>query len=193
MATLLLNFLKGNKNTIIAIVALLFIFITYTTCTNNKTAKLMQEQYNKGVDIGYQNALNEFRLEQEKIIKENEKTVKEIETKAEQSLRDKQKELEHEKQVYQSKLNSLQSDVNSLQNNINRIRRNNKTSITTTSPSTSSRESEDRAWNYFGQCIQEYSNLGQRTEELNNQVLEWRAYGETVNEFIDNVEKENNK
>ena len=193
MYTLILNYLKKNIILIGIIIVFIFASLIYISYTKKTTAKLMQEQYNIGMEIGYQNALNEFRLEQEKIIKENENKVKEIESKAELSLREKQKEIEHEKAIYQSKLNSLQSDVNSLQNNINRIRRNNKSSSTTTSSSASSRESEDRAWNYFGQCIQEYSNLGQRTEELNNQVLEWRAYGETVNEFIDNVEKENNK
>ena len=168
----------------------MFVYISY----NNKTvSKNMQKQYNLGVEYGYNKAREEFSLEQTKIIEENRKTVKEIEKRAENTLRQKQKELEHEKQIYQAKLNNLQSNVSGLQNTVNTIRRNNGTSSSSSSSSASDGSSADRAWGYFGSCVERYSNLGQRAEELNEQLLEWKVYGEAVNNFADGVEELNDK
>ena len=109
-----------------------------------------------------------------------------IERKAQETLAQKQKELEDEKRNTEMAIANADHELGRLQNTLARLKRQLSTSTSTPSPSDAALT---QSWTLLGDCAKEYQEMGRVADQQRDQLAEWQAYGETVNQFRDDVKK----
>ena len=109
-----------------------------------------------------------------------------IERQAQETLVQKQKELEDEKRNTEMAIASADTELGRLQNTLASLKR--KLSTTAATPSTSD-AALTQSWELLGDCAKKYQEMGQVADRQRGQLAEWQVYGETVNEFRDDVKK----
>ena len=109
-----------------------------------------------------------------------------IERKAQETLAQKQKELEDEKRNTEMAIANADHELGRLQNTLARLKRQLSTSTSTPSPSDAALT---QSWTLLGDCAKEYQEMGRVADQQRDQLKEWQAYAETVNEFREEVKK----
>ena len=109
-----------------------------------------------------------------------------IERKSQETLAQKQKELEDEKRKTEILMAGADSRLDGLQNTVNRLK-----AQLSNSPSGSSQSNEAIAgsWDLLADCAGKYTAMGKTADIQRNQLAEWQAYGETINQFREEVKK----
>ena len=110
----------------------------------------------------------------------------EIERKSQEALAQKQKELEDEKRNTEMAIASADHELGRLHNTLANLKH--KLSTTTQTPSPSD-AALTQSWTLLGECAKEYKEMGQVADQQRDQLAEWQAYGETVDQFRDDVKK----
>ena len=109
-----------------------------------------------------------------------------IERKAQETLAQKQKEIEDEKRNTEMAIASADAELGRLHNTLASLKR----KLSTSSSSTSTpNETLTQSWALLGECAKEYQEMGQVTDQQRDQLAEWQAYGETVDQFREDVKK----
>ena len=113
-----------------------------------------------------------------------------IERKSQETLANKQKELENEKRNTEMAIASADHELGRLQNTLASLKR--KLSTTTTSSGTSD-AALTKSWTLLGECAKEYQQMGKTADQQRDQLAQWQVYGETINQFREEVKKLDNK
>ena len=134
------------------------------------------------------------RWNEEKLIHAQELTIaiakaQAIERKAQDTLAQKQKEIEDEKRNTEMAIASADDELGRLQNTLASLKRKLSTSTSTASPSDAALT---QSWELLGDCAKEYQQMGQVADQQRDQLAGWQSYGETVNEFREDVKKIDN-
>ena len=134
------------------------------------------------------------RWNEEKLIHAQELTIanakaQAIERKANETLAQKQKELEDEKRNTEMAIASADAELGRLHNTLASLKR--KLSTTTSSSGTSD-AALTQSWILLGECATEYKEMGRVADQQRDQLAEWQAYGETVDQFREDVKKLDN-
>ena len=109
-----------------------------------------------------------------------------IERKSQETLTQKQKELEDEKRNTEMAIASADAELGRLQNTLASLKRKLSTSPNSTSPSDAALT---QSWTLLGDCAKEYQQMGQVADQQRYQLAEWQVYGETINQFREDVKK----
>ena len=109
-----------------------------------------------------------------------------IERKSQEALANKQKEVEDEKRNTEMAIASADTELGRLQNTLASLKRKLSTPTQTTSPSDTALT---QSWTLLGECAKEYKEMGQVADRQRDQLAQWRAYGETVEGFREEVKK----
>ena len=109
-----------------------------------------------------------------------------IERKAQETLAQKQKELEDEKRNTEMAIASADHELGRLHNTLARLKRQLSTSSTTPSPSDAALT---QSWTLLEDCTGKYTEVSRIADIQRDQLAEWQAYGETINQFREEVKK----
>ena len=109
-----------------------------------------------------------------------------IERKSQEALAQKQKELEDEKRNTEMAIASADTELGKLQNTLASLKRKLSTSSNSTSPSDAALT---QSWTLLGECAKEYQQMGKVADIQRDDLAEWQAYGETINQFREDVKK----
>ena len=109
-----------------------------------------------------------------------------IERKSQEALAQKQKELEDEKRNTEMAIANADTELGRLHNTLASLKR--KLSTATQSPSPSDAVLT-QSWTLLGECAKEYKEMGQVADQQRDQLAEWQGYGETIEQFREDVKK----
>ena len=109
-----------------------------------------------------------------------------IERKSQEALAQKQKELEDEKRNTEMAIASADHELGRLQNTLASFKRKLSTPTQTPSPSDAALT---QSWTLLGECAKEYKEMGRVADQQRDQLAEWQVYGETINQFREDVKK----
>ena len=131
------------------------------------------------------------RWDEEKLVYAQELAIAnakalEIERKSQETLAQKQEELENEKRNTEMAIASADSELGKLQNTLASLKR--KLSASAGGSGTSN-AALTRSWTLLGECAKEYKEMGQVADQQRDKLAEWQGYGETVDEFREEVKK----
>ena len=126
------------------------------------------------------------KLKQTQIIAEANKRALEIERKSQEALAQKQKELENEKRNTEMAITSADHELGRLHNTLANLKH--KLSTTTQTPSPSD-AALTQSWTLLGDCAKEYQQMGQVADQQRDKLAEWQGYGETIEQFREDVKK----
>ncbi len=134
------------------------------------------------------------RWDEEKLIHAQELAiahakVQAIERKSQETLAQKQKEIEDEKRNTEMAIANADTELGRLHDTLASLKR--KLSTTTTSSGTSD-AALTQSWTLLGECAKEYKEMGRVADQQRDQLAGWQSYGETVNEFREDVKKIDN-
>ena len=112
-----------------------------------------------------------------------------IERKSQETLAQKQKEIEDEKRNTEMAIANADTELGRLHDTLASLKR--KLSTTTSSSGTSD-AALTQSWTLLGECAKEYKEMGRVADQQRDQLAGWQSYGETVNEFREDVKKIDN-
>ena len=112
-----------------------------------------------------------------------------IERKSQETLAQKQKELEDEKRNTEMAIANADHELGRLHNTLASLKRKLSTSPSTPSPSDAALT---QSWTLLGDCAKEYQQMGRVADQQRDRLAEWQAYGETVDQFREDVKKLDN-
>ena len=164
---------------------------------NNWRYLLTMTLFALSVSIGYQYGADKVqaRWNTEKLIQTQEiarqkDRVITIERQATEAILQKQKELENEKERTKIAVAGADTELNRLRNTINTL----KLKLPNPTGNTSSSEKAlTKSWEALGSCASEYTEMGKVADEQRDELAQWQAYGQTVDEFREDVMKVGNR
>ena len=146
--------------------------------------------------ISYQAGVDHVqkRWDEEKLVQAQDLAIanakaQAIERKSQEALANKQKELEDEKRNTEMAIANADSELGRLQNTITNLKHKLSTTTQTSSPSDAALT---QSWTLLGECAKEYKEMGAKADSQQDQLAEWQGYGETVNQFREDVKKVEN-
>ena len=137
-----------------------------------------------------QSRWNTEKLIQTQEIARQKDRVITIERQATEAILQKQKELENEKERTKIAVAGADTELNRLRNTINTL----KLKLPNPTGNTSSSEKAlTKSWEALGSCASEYTEMGKVADEQRDELAQWQAYGQTVDEFREDVMKVGNR
>ena len=126
------------------------------------------------------------KLKQTQLLAEANQKVLDVERAAAELLAKKQKDLEDEKRKTEILMAGADSRLNGLQNTVNRLK-----AQLSNSPGGSSQSNAAIAgtWDLLADCAGKYTAMGKVADIQRDDLAEWQAYGETINQFREDVKK----
>ena len=125
------------------------------------------------------------KLKQTQIIAEANKRALEIERKSQEALAQKQKELENEKVKSKAAIAGADTELGRMSNTIANLKR--KLSNSTGGSGAFNENDLARSWTLLEDCTGKYTEVSRIADIQRDDLAEWQVYGETINQFREDV------
>lgn len=129
------------------------------------------------------------KLKQTQLLADANQKVLDVERASADLLAKKQKDLEDANKKTEIIMAGADSKLSSLQNTVNRLKAQLSNS---SSGSNQSNATIAGAWDLLADCAGKYTEMGKTADIQRNELAEWQAYGETINQFREDVKKLDN-
>ena len=127
------------------------------------------------------------KLVQARKLAEQKDRVIKIERESAESLAQKQKELENEKKQTEIAITDADAELNRLRNTVAAVK--SKLPASTSGTSASDGETIAGSWDALENCSKEYTEMGKIADRQRDDLAGWQAYGKTIDEFRESVNK----